>query len=68
MEDLIPDLKEESIPPLRIASFDCEMSSYDGLFPSPYKGDTTFCISTALGLFNKELPIRTVSIIISKIQ
>lgn len=68
VEDFVPDLKEETIPPLRIASFDCEMSSFDGLFPSPYKGDTTFCISTAIGIFNKELPIKTVSIVIADKQ
>ena len=61
--DLRPDLVDERIPPLRIASFDCEMSSGDGLFPSPYKGDTTFCISTTLGLFTPEQPMKTVSIV-----
>lgn len=59
---LSPDLLDESIPPLRLASFDCEMSSGDGLFPSPFKGDTTFCISTTLGLFTPEQPLKTVSI------
>ena len=60
---LLPDLADERIPPLRIASFDCEMSSGDGLFPSPYKGDTTFCISTTLGLFTPDQPLKTVSIV-----
>jgi DNA polymerase elongation subunit (family B) len=60
---LRPNLGDEQIPPLRIASFDCEMSSGDGLFPSPFKGDTTFCISTTMGLFTPEQPLKTVSIV-----
>jgi DNA polymerase elongation subunit (family B) len=66
VKHLKPNLANEEIPPIKVLSFDCEMSSYDGLFPSPYKGDTTFCISSALGLFTKEQPIRTVSIVIGQ--
>jgi DNA polymerase elongation subunit (family B) len=60
---LVPDLADERIPPLRLASFDCEMSSHDGSFPSPFKGDTTFCISTTLGLFPSSDDLCTVSIV-----
>jgi DNA polymerase elongation subunit (family B) len=41
----------ETIPRLLIASFDCEMSSIDGQFPSPYRGDTIFCISTTFASY-----------------
>lgn len=59
----------ETIPPLRILSFDCEMSSHDGLLPSPHKGDTTFCISSALGRFGSGIEsdsISKVSIVLGK--
>ena len=52
--------ESEDVPPLLVASFDCEMSSDDNLFPSVYKGDTTFCISTAFGIVGK--PIKKISL------
>lgn len=47
----ITPIANESIPPILIASFDCEMSSIDGQFPSPYRGDTIFCISTSFASY-----------------
>ena len=44
-------IKKTAIPPLVLASFDCEMSSFDGTLPSPHKGDVVFCISTAFARF-----------------
>jgi len=41
----------DDIPRLTIASFDCEMSSIDGQFPNPYRGDTVFCISTTFATY-----------------
>ena len=59
--DLRP-ITRTSIPPLVLASFDCEMSSFDGTLPSPHKGDVVFCISTAFARFGKDQ--KTVSIMV----
>jgi len=67
-KNIIPDLQCADIPILRIASFDCEMSSNDGLLPNPHKGDTVFCISTSLGLFTPSYPIKTVSIYLGMVD
>jgi len=58
----------EDVPPLIVASFDCEMSSNDNLFPSVYKGDTTFCISTAFGAFGSDAGLKKISIFLSSDQ
>lgn len=54
----------EDIPRLVLASFDCEMSSGDGLLPSPLKGDTVFCLSTSFAEFggNGDPKLSTVSL------
>ena len=51
-----------AIPPLVLASFDCEMSSFDGTLPSPHKGDVLFCLSTAFARFGGDQ--KTVSIMV----
>ena len=51
----ITQSKEEAssldVPPLRLASFDGEMSSASRRFPSPFMGDRAFCLSTALAIY-----------------
>ena len=54
--DLV-SIKRTAIPPLVLASFDCEMSSFDGTLPSPHKGDVVFCISTAFARFGMDKKI-----------
>jgi DNA polymerase elongation subunit (family B) len=66
VNDLAPFKNDcEDVPPLLVASFDCEMSSKDNLFPSVYKGDTTFCISTAFGIFGQNQKIKKISLFLS---
>lgn len=47
VKDLTPLPPTATIAPLVVASFDCEMFSYDGTFPTPHKGDFTcaLCVS-----------------------
>lgn len=37
-------LELNDVPPWIAVSFDCEMMSYDGLFPATTKGDHTVCL------------------------
>ena len=42
-KSLVP-LERNDVPPWIALSFDCEMMSYDGLFPVTTKGDHTVCL------------------------
>jgi DNA polymerase elongation subunit (family B) len=59
--DLVPNVRT-AIPPLVLASFDCEMSSFDGTLPSPHKGDVVFCISTAFARFGLDKKIVSIMV------
>jgi DNA polymerase elongation subunit (family B) len=40
-------IERDAIAPLVVASFDCEMFSHDGTFPTVGKGDLTYCVCTS---------------------
>ena len=46
------DAADLAVPPLRLASFDGEMSSSSRRFPNPHMGDRIFCLSTSLQVYN----------------
>ena len=62
VNQISPQSEREDVPPLVMASFDGEMSSADGMLPSPFKGDKLFCLSTSFARFNTNEPIKTVSL------
>ena len=52
--DIMQSSEEAScldVPPLRLASFDGEMSSFSRRFPSAFLGDKAFCLSTSLSIY-----------------
>jgi DNA polymerase elongation subunit (family B) len=57
--DLAQDL---SAPPLRMASFDGEMSSSSRRFPSPHVGDRIFCMSTTLNIYQPPKPSQFITV------
>jgi DNA polymerase elongation subunit (family B) len=44
------DLQDMSVPPLYLASFDGEMSSFSRRLPCPFMGDKLFCLSTCFSV------------------
>ena len=47
-------IEKNGIAPIKIMSFDCEMFSHDGLFPSPAKGDYTTVIGTSVWSYGSD--------------
>jgi DNA polymerase elongation subunit (family B) len=52
IEQSTESVSDLTIPPLRLASFDGEMSSCSRRFPNPHLGDRIFCLSTCLQIYN----------------
>ena len=65
--DLAP-LERDAIAPLVLASFDCEMFSYDGTFPAVGKGDFTYCICTSFRVQGRAAPPQRVAIFVGALQ
>ena len=58
-------LELDAIPPLVLASFDCEMFSHDGTFPCVGKGDFTYCVCTSFRVHGGGAPaIKRVAIFV----
>ena len=61
-------LERDTIPPLVLASFDCEMFSHDGTFPTVGKGDFTYCVCTSFRTYGSSAIKRVAIFVGSDLQ
>jgi DNA polymerase elongation subunit (family B) len=62
-------IERDAVAPLVVASFDCEMFSHDGTFPTVGKGDLTYCVCTSFWVYGSNIAtqIKRVAIFVGSV-